>query len=105
MEKKKLICGLIVVGVFLWVTPSIGQVSVTCPGQSLQTAINSNPSGTTFNVTGTCNENIVIFEGKGGITLNGGGTAIINGTIATSATVIILERLLTTRTASAWRTI
>jgi len=91
MEKVKIICGLVVIGMLLWVTPSIGQVSVDCSGQSLQTAINNNAAGTTFNVSGTCNENIVIWETRERVTLNGVGTPTptINGTNTNSPTIMV----------------
>jgi len=90
MEKMKTICGLIVVGVFLWVTPSKGQVvSVDCSSESLQTAINSNNPWTTFNVSGTCDENITIWETSEGVTINGGGTATINGPDPVNPTVTV----------------
>jgi hypothetical protein len=89
MEKIRLICGLLAIGVFLWVTPSTGQVTVNCPGDSLQTAINNNDPGTTFNVSGTCNENITIWEMRENVTINGGGTAAISGLSASSPVITI----------------
>jgi parallel beta-helix repeat protein len=91
MEKRKTICGLLVIGVFFLVTPARA-VSVDCSTQSLQTAINLNP-GANFNVTGTCNENIYILGS--GVTIDGGGTAIINGINANNATVSVLGQLVT----------
>jgi len=89
MEKIKMICGLVVIGMFLWVTPSTGQVTVNCPGDSLQHAINATGPETTFNVTGTCNENITIGETRESFTINGGGTAAISGLSASSPVVTI----------------
>ncbi len=89
MDKIKIICVLVVIGVLLCVTPSIAQVAVDCTSVSLQTAISNNGAGTTFNVTGTCNENITIHESKERITINGGGTAAISGPSATSPVVTI----------------
>jgi parallel beta-helix repeat protein len=75
MEKVKIICGLVVTGMFLWIGSALGQVSVDCSAQSLQTAINNNGANTTFNVSGTCNENITISETREKVTINGVGTA------------------------------
>ena len=47
-------------------------------------------------MSGTCAENVLIPEGKDGITLNGGGTATINGpNITTQATVMVRAREVT----------
>lgn len=64
-------------------------VAVDCSTQSLQTALNSNPAGTTFNITGTCNENVAIKQN--GIILDGGGTATIHGPNTTDAATITLD--------------
>ena len=86
MEKTKMVYCVILFGLFFSLLPPTGeaQVAVDCSRlpvpDSLQAAINTNPAGTTFNVSGTCNENITISAMGEGITLNGGGTATINGT-------------------------
>ena len=54
-------------------------ITVDCSAASLQAAINAAASGTIINVSGTCNENISISQSKNLITINGGGTATING--------------------------
>ena len=90
MEKTKIVCWVFLCGIFFWLLPSTGEaVDVNCSSQSLQTAINTNPAETTFNVTGTCNENITFWEMKEGITINGGGTAIIHGTDTANPTVYV----------------
>jgi nitrous oxidase accessory protein NosD len=61
-------------------------INVTCPGQSLQAAINSANSGDTINVTGTCTENIGLPAGKY-LTLDGGNSAILT---AASGTVVFM---------------
>jgi parallel beta-helix repeat protein len=94
MEKIKItkLFILVALGAFLWLLPSTG-LSQSCsaivvggvPGQTfgtIQAAINSlgnNALYRTINVTGTCNESVTISPDKNGITLNGGGVAIING--------------------------
>ena len=89
MEKTKLVWALLLIGACFWVTPSTAQVSVDCSTQSLQTAISGNDPGTTFNVTGTCNENITIGETRERVTINGGGTAAITGLSASSTVITI----------------
>jgi len=97
MEKKKtkLLCDFIVFGAFLLLLPSVGlgQTTVNCPGDNLQTAINNAVFGTTISVNGTCNESIVIGFDKTGITLDGGGAATINGTDPIEATIRVYSRL------------
>ncbi len=91
---------LIVLGSFLWILPLKAQtVSVNCDtGGSLQTAIRATSTpGTTFYVTGTCNENITISEPRERFTLDGGGTATINGLDLTTATIQILAPGVTIR--------
>jgi hypothetical protein len=66
---------------FLWGTPLLGQISVDCSTQSLQTAINSASSVDTIWVSGTCNENICIGGGLLFLRLDGGGSATITKVI------------------------
>jgi parallel beta-helix repeat protein len=82
MKSKRMI-GLIGFGLLVWLVPSIGTaatVNADCGdgGAGLQLAINAAVAGDTILVTGTCNENISIGETKEQITLNGGGTAVID---------------------------
>ena len=80
--KSKRMRGLIGWGVLIWLIPSIGaaaEVNVDCGdgGVGLQVAVNAASAGDTIMVTGRCVENIYIGETKEQLTLNGGGTAII----------------------------
>ena len=81
MEKRRM-ASLIVLGVSVWLLPWTGvaaTVEVHCENQEpLQAAINGASAGDTIVVSGTCNENIYIAEAIEQITLDGGGTAIIN---------------------------
>jgi hypothetical protein len=99
MEKRRAIfsLGLIAVAAIFWLLPSVGQaVPVDCDaGDKIQGAIDANPTGSTISVSGTCNENVIIREGKDRITLDGGGKAIINGPDATVATVRVRGRGIT----------
>ncbi len=92
MEKTKLQWGFIVFGAFVLLLPSVGLGQVNCPGNNLQAAINAASPGATITVTGTCNENITIPWDKTSLTLNGGGTATINASVPTNATVTVLSR-------------
>jgi nitrous oxidase accessory protein NosD len=60
-------------------------ITVNCPGQNLQAAINSANSGDTIKVTGTCTENVSVTKM---LTLDGQGSAILT---AASGTVIFLS--------------
>ncbi len=64
-------------------------VSVTCPGQTIQAAVDAANPGDVINVTGTCNENVVVRNEKSRFVINGGGTATVNG--ATTAPVFHLK--------------
>ena len=71
-------------GIFTLVsTGAFAQIKVVCPGQSLQTAINSASNGQTITVSGTCVENVNI--NKNFITIDGAGTGAIQGPVLTSA--------------------
>jgi hypothetical protein len=54
-------------------------INVACPGQSLQTAIDSASPQDTINVTGTCSENILIRNHRVSLIISGGGVATVNG--------------------------
>ncbi len=66
-----------------------GVLTIVCPAASLQDAINAALPGETINVSGTCAENILVRNEKQRITINGGGTATINGPSNTSPAVNI----------------
>ncbi len=67
-------------------------ITVTCPGQSLQAAVNAAQTGATINVTGTCTENVIIAEEKQRLTLNGQSGAILQATSATDNVLNIRGR-------------
>jgi nitrous oxidase accessory protein NosD len=76
------IYGLIALGAFLCLVPSVGlgdcNISIgatTYP--SIMAAVSAAAFGNTINVSGTCTEIVQILANKSGITLNGGGTATI----------------------------
>ncbi len=54
-----------------------GKKNVDCPSESLQHAVDVAKPGWTINVTGTCEEKIVVSTDN--VTIDGGGTAIIDG--------------------------
>ena len=54
-------------------------ISVSCSNASLQQALEGAASGDTVSVTGTCNENVLVRNDKVRVFLDGGGTAVING--------------------------
>jgi parallel beta-helix repeat protein len=92
------LCGLTIVGFFVLFLPSQGRTAaVDCTSQSLQTAINTAVGGDTISVTGTCGENVVIGQGLNGITLDGGGTAVLNGPNASNPTVTVRGREITVK--------
>jgi parallel beta-helix repeat protein len=66
-------------------------MTVTCPGQSLQAAIDGAQTGATINVTGICNQNVIIREEKARLTLDGGNVATLNGN-SESPTVTIIAK-------------
>jgi parallel beta-helix repeat protein len=72
--------------------PVLGEAatrSLDCSTGTINAFLPRLRSGDTLLVTGTCNENVVIGAGRNNITLNGQGTATINGTDPTSNTIII----------------
>jgi len=88
MKRIRGISAIFVFGVLFWLFLSAGEaVGVTCPGESLQTAINAASSGDIISVTGICNENIDIT--KFGITIDGNNSAEIHASDATKPAVLI----------------
>ena len=67
------------------------QVTVACPDENLQAAVN-NSNNTTITVTGTCSECILIGPAKT-LVLTGGGSAVINCQNSTVAAVQVYGRL------------
>ena len=82
-EKKMKIAGLVILGAFLCLSPSVtlGQCNVSIGSNtysSIQSAINSvTDPYTPINVSGTCNENLFISELKDYLSIT--GLATING--------------------------
>ena len=65
----------------------VGAVTVKCPSDSLQNAIENASPGDVIAVIGICNENILVRNEKQRIAIDGGGTATINGPNASSPTI------------------
>src|SRR5262249_20837952 len=101
MEKTnvKAGCSLAVLGVSLWIVPP-ARAQVDCdkdPPGALQQAIDTAGPGATIQVSGTCNENVLITEGKERVTLDGGGKAAVNGPDATRSTIAVRGRGITVK--------
>ncbi len=84
MEKTTAIVirSLIVVSVFLWFLSSVSEaatIEVDCSSATLQASVDRAKPGDTLLVSGTCKENLVIYEEVARITLDGQGKATING--------------------------
>ena len=111
MEEMRIrkIFGLIALGAFLWLLPSVGlgqcNVSIgATPYASINAAVSAAVFGDTINVSGTCTEIVYILANKNNITLNGGGTATIicqspisPSVCATTGNVVILGKTITIR--------
>ena len=99
MKQTKVGLIAVVFAAFFWLLPSVGwAVDVDCDsGGVLQDAISAaGPGGTIQVINGsTCNENVVIGVGKNSITLDGLGTATINGPDSTSPTIDVNGRRIT----------
>jgi len=100
MEKTTatVIRGLIVVPAFLWTFISLGEAATTqvdCSSGSLQAAIEKAKPGDTLLVSGTCKENLVIYEEVARITLDGQGKATINGPDEGKTTIRVRGRGIT----------
>ena len=89
---------LIVFAAFLWILSSVGEAATTqvdCSSASLQTAIDKAKPGGTLLVSGTCKENLVIYEEINRVTLDGQGKATINGPDARKSTIEVRGRRIT----------
>ena len=75
---------------FLYLLSPLAQaatIPVSCPGASLQAAVNLAAPGDSISVSGTCNENILVRNEKQRIAIDGGGTATINGPSSATPTI------------------
>lgn len=105
MKQLKLtsLWSLVVFMVLFNVAPPVVQAETkkrTCgpqPGQQLQHFLDELNPGDTLLVSGTCNENVVIGEGRRNIALDGQGSATINGPDSGEPTVNIRGRRITIR--------
>ncbi len=63
-------------------------ITVACPAQTIQAAVDSAQPGDVINVSGTCTENVTIRNEKARVTLDGQNlTTIVGGSSATALTV------------------
>jgi parallel beta-helix repeat protein len=93
---------LVLATVFVSLSPSVGRAqsdkhTLTCgPQKTIGQAIKTLKPGDTLLVSGTCNENVDIAEEVHGITLDGQGTATINGDLSVN-TITVTGRGITIR--------
>jgi parallel beta-helix repeat protein len=93
-----IIMALIVFAVFLWIQSSVAEAATTqvdCSSASLQAAIEKARPGDTLLVSGTCEENLVIYEEVARITLDGQGKATIKSPDAGKPTIEVRGRGIT----------
>ena len=102
MKQTKVSLIAVVFGAFFWLLPSVGETAtktVNCnvPGKTLQGAIDKAKAGDTFQVINgsTCIENVVVNVSHERITIDGLGSATINGPDATSPTINVGGRRIT----------
>ncbi len=89
---------LIVFAAFFWILSSVAEaatIEVDCSSASLQAALEKAKPGDTLLVSGTCKENLVIYEEVARITLDGQGKATINGPDVSKPTVQVRGRGIT----------
>src|SRR5438477_2230728 len=85
---------LVLAAVFLGLNPSMGRAqsgthTLTCgPEKTIGQAIKTLKPGDTLLVSGTCNENLAISQEVDRITLDGQGTATINGDSSANAVTV-----------------
>jgi len=92
---KKAMAGLVFAVGLMGLLPSGVQAAtktIACPGKSLQNAVTKLNPGDTLLVSGTCAENVVIPEQIVNVTLNGQGTATIQGADPTQNTINVRGR-------------
>ena len=93
---------LVLAAVFVSLSPSLGRAqsdkhTLTCgPEKTIGQAIKTLKPGDTLLVSGTCNESVDIGEEVHGITLDGQGTAAINGDLSVN-TITVTGRGITIR--------
>ena len=96
LEKTKPIFVFVVCVISLWSLQSVavaGTINVTCgPKETIGNALNKLKPGDTLVVSGTCNENVVIYAEFNRITLDGQGKATINGPDANTAVISVVGR-------------
>ena len=91
--RRNLIKGFVFIGAFLWLLPLVANADphkLTCGKEkTIGEALHELKPGDTLVVSGTCNENLVIPEEVRRITLDGQGTATIDGPDAALNTVLV----------------
>ena len=97
LKQTKISLIAVVFGAFFWLLPSLGEAAtIDCniPQATLQAAINRLKPGDTLQVINgsTCNENVVVDESHERITLDGLGSATINGPNTERPTVYVSGR-------------
>jgi parallel beta-helix repeat protein len=92
--KRATTTSVFAVALCLWLLPSVATAETkkrTCggnPGQTLQHFLDELNPGDTLIVSGTCNENVVIGENRRNLTIDGQGTATIDGSGNSSAAAV-----------------
>lgn len=95
--KIRAIKGLVILAV-LWLLPTAGRaatITVDCSSASLQAAIEKARPGDALLVSGTCKENLIIYEEAARITLDGQGKAMISGPDGGKPTIAVRGRGIT----------
>jgi hypothetical protein len=67
-------------------------ISVNCPSQTIQSGVNGATAGDIIQVSGTCSENVFVPNEKARLTINGGGTAVLNALSSASPAILIRGR-------------
>ncbi len=82
MDSSRIATHIFFAAILTFFAPPAGEaatLTVNCPGQTIQAAVDAAQPGDTINVTGTCNENVLVPNDRVRVFLQGGGTAVING--------------------------
>ena len=82
----KLWIGLVAASIS-WTSLEAVTVDITCPGQTIQAAVDNGAAGDTISVTGNCNENVLVRNDKQRIFIIGSDGATISGPSATAPTL------------------